>query len=246
MIVLRPAALALALSAAVVAQSGSLVVSGTTAGQPMARLPSFGSTPSNCVLEPDSEPYDASGFFVETDANFSVSVTEPVTSGDGLDDTVLIVYRGTFDPADACRNLVGIGNDPAGSGLTVSLDDAETYMLVVGGFLGVEDDFTLEITGPSTPVDGEEAPSDELRLGPARPNPTTGTAVLSLTLVETGAVRAELYDALGRHVGTVADQTFSPGTHDLRVEAESLPTGVYAVRISVGSTVLTAPLTVVR
>jgi len=77
-----------------------------------------------------------------------VSVGEPVTDpAYGGDDTILIVYRDAFDPANACTNFVGIGNETAGAGLTVSLASADGYILVVGGFFGTQDDYTVTITG---------------------------------------------------------------------------------------------------
>ena len=152
---------ALVLGAAAPAAQQALDVSGTTVGAPTANLPEFGSAPAACTLAPAPEPYDPTPFTVDTDGPYDVSVVEPVSSGPGLDDTVLLVYEGAFDPADACANFVGVGNETAGSGLAVTLDDAPEYVLVVAGFFGTEDDYTVRIAGPpgSTVTDRTDPPA---------------------------------------------------------------------------------------
>ena len=146
----------------------ALTVRGTTAGQPSAVLPLFGSTPANCQLSTAAEPYDPTPFVVDTDGSYTVAVTEPVSDpAYGGDDTILMVYRDAFDPADACRNFVGIGNETAGSGLTVALAAADGYVLVVGGFFGTEDDYTVTVTGaPGSTVGSGAVASATLTGGP--------------------------------------------------------------------------------
>jgi hypothetical protein len=130
------------------AQPGTLDVSGTTVGAPATALPLFGSTPGACTLAADPEPYASASFNVTPDGSYAVDVVEPISTIPDTDDTVLLVYEGTFDPADACAHFVGIGNETAGSGLTVIIAEASSYVLVVAGFLGTEDAFTVRITGP--------------------------------------------------------------------------------------------------
>jgi hypothetical protein len=130
------------------ATPGTLDVSGTTVGAPTAALPLFGSTPGACVLAPDPEPYAQSLFTVTPDGSYAVDVVEPISTIPNTDDTILLVYEGTFDPTDACAHFVGIGNATAGSGLPVTLAAASGYVLVVAGFFGTEDAFTVRITGP--------------------------------------------------------------------------------------------------
>ncbi|OZC02349.1 T9SS type A sorting domain-containing protein [Rubricoccus marinus] len=93
-------------------------------------------------------------FTVDTDGDYDVTVLEPINDPafPGTDDTGLIVYETSFDPANACTNLVGIGNEIAGSGLTVTLDDATNYVLVVFGVFGTEDDYEVRIQGPAATV----------------------------------------------------------------------------------------------
>ena len=140
------------------AQPGTLDVAGTTVSAPTAALPLFGSTPGACELAPEPEPYQPAPVTVDPDGSYAVSVVEPVATIPDTDDTVLLVYEAPFDPADACARLVGIGNEVAGSGLTVALTGGTGYVLVVAGFYGTEDAFTVRITGPdgSTITEGGE------------------------------------------------------------------------------------------
>ena len=136
------------------AQGTAADVSGTTVGAPTALLPLFNSTPGSCTLSGTADPYDVTPFTVDTDGDYDVTVLEPINDPafPGTDDTGLIVYEASFDPANACTNLVGIGNEIAGSGLTVTLDDATDYVLVVFGVFGTEDDYEVRIQGPAATV----------------------------------------------------------------------------------------------
>lgn len=64
------------------------------------------------------------------------------------------------------------------------------------------------------------------------PNPTAGTAILSYFLPAAGAVRAEVYDALGRPVVRLAvgGERQAAGPHTLAVPA--LRPGLYTVRLT--------------
>lgn len=63
----------------------------------------------------------------------------------------------------------------------------------------------------STGVD--DGPATMLRLAPAVPNPTRGTALISFTLPQGGPVRLRVYDISGRLVRTLRDGTLSAGEH---------------------------------
>ena len=93
---------------------------------------------------------------------------------------------------------------------------------------------------PEIVVAGEAAPeATALRLTGA--NPFRGATTLELRLAEAGPVRAEAFDALGRRVALLFDGEAS-GVLELRLEGAALASGVYAVRVAVGSTVFTQRL----
>ena len=65
---------------------------------------------------------------------------------------------------------------------------------------------------------------------PVSPNPTSGRAVLRLTLAEAGPVAVEVYDALGRR-GSRAALAGTPGVHAVDLGAERLSPGLYVARV---------------
>lgn len=83
-------------------------------------------------------------------------------------------------------------------------------------------------------VAGEEGPGTGAAanaLSAPRPNPTAGTAELSLTVEQSQTVRVAVYDALGREVAVLLDAPVAAGVEQaLRVDARPLPAGVYVVR----------------
>lgn len=238
---------------AAAAQSSTLDVQGTTGGVPTAALPLFGSTAGACVLAATPEPYDPTDFATDTAGTHDLSVTEPVQTIPDTDDTVLLVYDGAFDPANACDNFLGVGNETVGSGLSIDLV-AGSYVLVVAGFLGTEDPYTVRITGPagstitSDRVVSAEAPATEavFALGPVSPNPAASGTEVPYSLREAGPVRVTVYDALGRRVALLADAHAEAGWHTVPLDTSALESGTYLVRLSAGGEVRTRPLTVAR
>ncbi len=96
-------------------------------------------------------------------------------------------------------------------------------------------DFTANVaTARGLTVADEGSPSASASvLSAPRPNPTTGTAELSLTVEQSQAVRVSVYDALGREVAVLLDAPVAAGVAQvLRVDARGLPAGVYVVRAS--------------
>jgi len=90
----------------------------------------------------------------------------------------------------------------------------------------------------------------QLRLGPAVPNPARGATSLRLDLPQAAAVRADVYDLLGRHVAMLIDGDLIAGSHTLRVEGNRFAPGVYIIRATVSRhgtlRTLTQRLTLVR
>lgn len=255
-----PARLGLALSllaglgdSSLSAQPGVLDVPGTTVGAPSAALPLFGSAPGACVPGTVPEPYDLTDVNTDTAGEHVVDVVEPVRTIPDTDDTVLLVYETAFDPVDPCANFLGIGNERVGEGLALDLA-AGDHVLVVAGFLGTQDAYTVRITGP----EGSTITSDRVvavgggpeaatfAVGPAYPNPARTTAVIPFRLAEAGPSRLAVYDALGREVAGLAEEALAAGRHEAALDVAALPVGVYVVHLVTRSGRRTAPLTVAR
>ena len=88
---------------------------------------------------------------------------------------------------------------------------------------------------------------DALRLSAPSPNPVQSTATLSFAVKEQAETRVVLYNALGQKVSTLYQGTPSAGQSvDVTVRTETLPSGLYFVRLRAENRTRTQRLTVVR
>lgn len=91
----------------------------------------------------------------------------------------------------------------------------------------------------------EQVVPDKVRLT-SYPNPTRGQATIEYTLPEAEEVTLEVYDVLGRRVATLEEGSKQAGRHEVRLEADGLPSGVYFGRLEAGGETRTQKITVVR
>ena len=89
----------------------------------------------------------------------------------------------------------------------------------------VLDDFQTDAPKRNTPV-------TQISLAPAYPNPFNGTTTLAFELPRAMHASLDLFGITGRCVRSFAEQQFSGGTHDLRIDAAGLPSGIYFVQLS--------------
>ncbi len=82
----------------------------------------------------------------------------------------------------------------------------------------------------------ESVPPETAILLPAYPNPFNQTTALSFKLQAAGQVRLDVFDLAGREVATLADGSYSAGTHTVDFDASGLPTGMYFIRLFSGGT----------
>ncbi|MGH7490988.1 MAG: T9SS type A sorting domain-containing protein [bacterium] len=88
-----------------------------------------------------------------------------------------------------------------------------------------------------SPTAVEEAPSNlptVYSLSQNYPNPFNPTTKIVYTLPKSGAVKVELFNALGQRVRTLADEFKAAGKYTIELQAETLPSGVYFYRINAG------------
>ena len=109
----------------------------------------------------------------------------------------------------------------------------------------VEIPVTLSV---STAVSNEEEPfrPSEFKLRPAYPNPFNPETTLSFELPEASVVTLEVYDVLGRRVQTLVNEPFAAGTHAVTLNATSLSSGLYMVRMQAGRFVATQQVSLIK
>ncbi len=117
------------------------------------------------------------------------------------------------------------------------------YALVVNG--GIFPVSRAEIAAPfdaspeSPGLRGDES-IGAIHLAAPRPNPFAGGTTIRLALPSPAAVRLAVYDAAGRRIRVLADETMPAGSHDLVWDGRGddgrlVPSGVYFVRFVSGA-----------
>jgi hypothetical protein len=69
----------------------------------------------------------------------------------------------------------------------------------------------------------------------AYPNPFNPSSAITFSLPDAQPVRIIIYDVAGREVRQLADHVFVSGTHRVVFDGAELPSGVYIVRLDLGS-----------
>ncbi|SHK85252.1 T9SS type A sorting domain-containing protein [Rhodothermus profundi] len=86
--------------------------------------------------------------------------------------------------------------------------------------------------GTITDVDPGEALPATFALAPNYPNPFADVTTLRYTLPQTGPVRLEVFDLLGRRVAVVVDGVQPAGMHEVKLDGRHLSNGLYVVRLT--------------
>lgn len=78
------------------------------------------------------------------------------------------------------------------------------------------------------------------------PNPFNPTTVIPYTLSETGDVRVDIYDTIGRRVTSIFREAQQPGEYQINFDGSSLSSGVYIYRLNVNNIRQTRMMTLVK
>jgi hypothetical protein len=91
--------------------------------------------------------------------------------------------------------------------------------------------FALYVTPLATPAVEGDAPTG-FALSLAGPNPFLEKTRLAVTLDAPGALRVEVFDAVGRRAAVLHDGPLAAGPHVFDVAGAALPAGVYVARVT--------------
>ncbi len=78
------------------------------------------------------------------------------------------------------------------------------------------------------------------------PSPSNGLAKLSYTLKQQGNVNISLYDATGRLINNLINETKPAGIHTLNLSNQKLPNGIYFIRMETHEGITSKPMTIIR
>ena len=116
----------------------------------------------------------------------------------------------------------------------------------MGDVLDGEPEMLPLIADPvSTSVAPEPVPAS-FTLHQNYPNPFNPTTTVRYTLQQSAPVRLEVFDAQGRHIRTLVDAVQPAGSYNIRFDAERLPSGAYAYRLTTDTETKTRLMMLVR
>ncbi|CAN5600925.1 hypothetical protein BH23BAC4_BH23BAC4_00410 [soil metagenome] len=96
-------------------------------------------------------------------------------------------------------------------------------------------------------VSGEEGPTARsFQIDGAYPNPMNRQGTVAYTLDQPGHVTVEVYDVLGRRVALLTDELQGIGQHRTSIDAGSLASGLYILRLTMGNEMQSARFIVTR
>lgn len=104
----------------------------------------------------------------------------------------------------------------------------------------------LDAFANASPVSTSSPPAHKGLTFHLAPNPTAGSGRFHIDLDTSGPVRLVIFDALGRPVATVLDESRAAGVIVLPFDVSGLPAGVYVARLSTPTGDRTAPFVVAR
>jgi Secretion system C-terminal sorting domain len=87
---------------------------------------------------------------------------------------------------------------------------------------------------------------DRYELAQNYPNPFNPTTTIRFALPKMSRVQLRLYDALGKEVGILADQSMPPGYHQVVLDAVRLSSGTYFYRLQTENFVQTRKMMLVK
>lgn len=107
---------------------------------------------------------------------------------------------------------------------------SETWSFTTDEVSGVNEDFML--TGA--------------RLEAVYPNPASHEATIAFTLTQPATASITIVNSIGETVATVATGEFGEGQHKFNWNVAQIPSGVYAVRLTIGKAVATQTLNITK
>jgi len=151
-------------------------------------------------------------------------------------------------------------DDPAPGHFTVDLlrdftytDDYESYTAAENGFpLGDLNWFPelkeawIETGEIPTSVEEPGELATEFRIVGNYPNPFNPTTNIIYDLASQADVKVEVFNVIGQRVDVMDIGTQSPGRHEVTFDAQNLSSGVYMVRMQMGSEVQTINISLIK
>jgi FG-GAP repeat/Secretion system C-terminal sorting domain len=149
---------------------------------------------------------------------------------------------GTSDNGYFACSIAGVGNIKGEGSREIAVGQNDAY-----GASGPGHTFILSLDVPNGVKENIVSKSPtEYRLYQNFPNPFNPSTIIRYALPANALVVLKVFDLLGRDVGTLVNERQNAGSHSLRFNAASLPSGVYFYQLTAGGFVHTKKLIVLR
>ena len=138
-----------------------------------------------------------------------------------------------------------------GTTLEVDLDEETRYFWRIRASAGESKSAWTPLTSfhtqnaPTPPKDKETLPNS-LRLNQNYPNPFNPETTIPFELPEAVAARLTVFDMLGKEVAVLADDVLQAGAHEVRWNADDVPSGMYVYVLQTPTMRLTRTLVLVK
>ncbi|MFH1374280.1 MAG: T9SS type A sorting domain-containing protein [bacterium] len=173
----------------------------------------------------------------------------PVLTTDGLLATLFVSVDGGATPAVAAIDSVCVDSVTGDSGPAVRLwkkihaTDQTGTVVYVPGFAAGEVVVTV-----TTGIEDKSEPAlpNSFSLAQNFPNPFNPSTVIEFVLPQAGYVKLEVFNILGQKARSLVDRRMSAGRHQVRFDAENLPSGIYFYRLSHGESKLTRKMVLIK
>ncbi len=87
----------------------------------------------------------------------------------------------------------------------------------------------------SPEVNADISTPNQFVLNECYPNPFNNSTVISWQQPTSGFVSLKIFNVLGKEVGTLVNTNIEAGKHSINYNADKLATGMYILRIQIGS-----------
>ena len=163
-------------------------------------------------------------------------------------DINMLLVKYNFEGVFQWEREYDLGTEAAANGVIQLADDS---FVLAGGNATDNGSFDMRVlkTGPDQPTfapDPREIPVPQIASLSVYPNPFNPQTTISFALPVAGSAGVAIYDANGRLVQTLPEQTYAAGEHHIVFNAAQLASGAYFVRLHAGNAEQTVKMILMR
>ncbi|MGE5682088.1 MAG: NosD domain-containing protein [Bacillota bacterium] len=174
-----------------------------------------------------------------------ISSSPSEVSGTAPAGQIIEIYS---DDSDQGSVYLGTDTSDISGNFVFSLADTVTLLKYITATVTDTEGNTSEFSKSSIPTAVEELAGvpEDFQLSQNYPNPFNPATTISYGLPEDSFVELVLFDIAGRNIMTLLKENKIKGYHKLKLNAGSLPSGVYFYRLKAGNYIKTLKLTLIK